>query len=128
VVDRIQTAEGEAGERVAVYAMMLRTYFETYRLAVRGATVLLDDTMGRKEWVKRTLSLGQRMYLAGELELRESLSKMRLETAIDALKDLGVLRYPEANVLGIGEAIDGPATLEELEAQLAAGTRASASN
>jgi glycerol-3-phosphate O-acyltransferase len=124
VVDRIQPAEGEAGERVTNYAMMLRTYFETYRLAVRGATVLLDETMGRKEWVKRTLSVGQRMYLAGELELRESLSKMRLETAIEALKDLGVLRYPEANVLAIGEAIDGPATLEELEAQLAAGTRA----
>ena len=123
VVDRIQPAEGDAGELLSIYAMMLRTYFETYRLAVRGATDLLDDTMGKKEWVKRTLATGQRMYLAGDLELRESLSKMRLDTAINALKDLGVLRFPDANELGIGEAIDGPATLEELEAQLAAGTR-----
>jgi len=29
---------------------------------------------------------------AGDLELRESLSKMRLETAIKALKDLGLIR------------------------------------
>jgi len=123
VADRIQPADGPGGERVVVYAMMLRTYFETYRLAVRGVGALLDGTMGKKEWMKRTMALGQCMYLAGELELRESLSKMRLETSIKALKDLGVLRFPDTNELGIGEAIDGPATLEELEARLEAGTR-----
>jgi glycerol-3-phosphate O-acyltransferase len=123
VADRIQAAEGEAAEQIASYARMLRTYFETYRLAVRGARVLLDGPMGKKDWVKRTLTTGQRMYLAGELELRESLSKMRLDSALDALKDLGVIRIRDGSEIALGAEIDGPATLEELEARLAVGTR-----
>ncbi|RLB53650.1 MAG: hypothetical protein DRJ42_11300, partial [Deltaproteobacteria bacterium] len=123
VAGRIQPADGDAGARVATYAMMLRTYFETYRLAVRGAGALLDQPMARKDWVKRTLVLGNRLYQTGELELRESLSKMRLETALKGLKDLDVIRNADGNEIAIGRAIDGPATLEELEAQLRTGGR-----
>jgi glycerol-3-phosphate O-acyltransferase len=123
VADRIQVADGAPGQRVVSYAMMLRTYFETYRLAVRGVGVLLDGPMGKKEWIKRTMTLGQRMYLRGDLEQRESLSKMRIEGALEALKDLNVLRVRDSNTLFLGEAIDGPATLEELENNLAVGRR-----
>jgi glycerol-3-phosphate O-acyltransferase len=124
VADRIKVADGERGERVATYARMLRTYFETYRLAVRGARVLLDGPMVKKDWVKHTLTTGQRMYIAGELELRESLSKIRLDSTIEALKDLGVIRVRDGNELALGSDIDDLATLEDLETRLAVGTDA----
>ncbi|MEM9071291.1 MAG: 1-acyl-sn-glycerol-3-phosphate acyltransferase [Myxococcota bacterium] len=85
---------GEAARHLDVYAAMLKSYFEAYLLAVRSLSNLDEDGMSRKEWVRRALALGQRMYLAGELELRESMSKPKLETALKALKDLGFVVFP----------------------------------
>jgi len=95
MAEHVRVAEGPKGRQVQVYASMLTTYFESYLLAVRGCRQLLshESPRERKEWVKRTLSLGQRMYLAGELELRESVSKLKLETALKSLKDHGLLKY-----------------------------------
>ncbi len=88
---------GEQGALVPVYAMMLRTYFEAYRLALRGAERQLSAPTTRKEWLKRTLAAGQRLYLAGEIEARESLSGSRVENAIYAMRDLGLVVTPSEN-------------------------------
>jgi hypothetical protein len=50
------------------------------------------DGLPRKDWIKRTLAVGQRLYLAGEIEERESISQPKVENAILALKDHGLLR------------------------------------
>ncbi len=84
---------GNAGEHLDIYAAMIRSYFEAYLLAVGALTLLDEGPMTRKEWVTRTMALGQRMYLAGELELRESISKPKLDNALLALKDLGFIKF-----------------------------------
>ena len=119
LADRIQPAEDQAGEMIVFYAEMVRTYFESYRLALRGAVTLIDRTVGRKEWVKKTLATGRRMYLEGEIELHESLSKLRLDNAVQSLKDLGLVRFLEGDLLGAGEEAPDRETLEQLEARLA---------
>lgn len=84
--------DGEQRWMVRTLSRMLRTYFESYRLAVRSVQLLSDDGVGRKEWLKKTMALGQRMYLAGEIELRESISKPKIESALQAMHDLDLVR------------------------------------
>jgi glycerol-3-phosphate O-acyltransferase len=119
LADRIRPVDGEGSEMIVFYAEMIRTYFESYRLAVRGATMVLDRSVSRKEWVKKTLATGRRMYLEGEIELHESLSKLRLDNAVRSLKDLGLVRFLEGDLLGPGEEAPDRETLEQVEARLA---------
>lgn len=98
------------GSLVPVYATMLRTYFEAYRLAVRALSNLRErGSVKTKEWLKQALARGQKMYLAGEIELRESLSRPKLENALSALRDFGLVRLS-------GECIEPGAALSDDEA------------
>jgi glycerol-3-phosphate O-acyltransferase len=90
-VDRVRPTD-DLGHRVSIYATMVRSYFEAYLLAGRAVQDLPAEGMARKDWMKRSLALGQRLYLAGELEDRESISKHKLETAFQALRDHGLVR------------------------------------
>ncbi len=107
---------GVAGRRVEMYAAMLRAYIEAYLLAVRAVSGLDPEGVDRKGWVKRTLALGQRSYLAGELEHREALSKPKLEAALASLKDQKLVRFgPDETLLPGGKGSE----LVQLERRLA---------
>jgi len=105
-----QATEGAMRHRIERYAMMLQTFFESYLLALRGAEIVLDGPIPRKDWYKRTLALGQQMYLAGEIERRESLSKLKLETALKALQDYRLVQLNE-DILERGEDVESVADL-----------------
>lgn len=90
-VDRIRPTD-DLGHRVTVYACMVRTYFESYMLAGRSLLDLPAEGLSRKDWMKRTLALGDRLYLSGEVEDRESISKHKLENAFQALRDHGLVQ------------------------------------
>ena len=83
----------DLGHRIDIYADLVRTYFEAYALAGRAVLELPPEGLTRKDWYKRALALGQRLYLAGELEDRESISKHKLENALLALKDHGLVHF-----------------------------------
>jgi glycerol-3-phosphate O-acyltransferase len=94
-VDRVRPAEGRPGQRVRIYATMIRSYFEAYWLAAKTLSELPAAGLSRKDWLKRALAIGQRLYLAGEIQDRESISKPKLENALLALKDHGILKLSE---------------------------------
>ncbi|MDB4278774.1 1-acyl-sn-glycerol-3-phosphate acyltransferase [Deltaproteobacteria bacterium] len=112
-----QATEGAVRHRIERYAMMLQTFFESYLLALRGAEIVLDGPIPKKDWYKRTLALGQQMYLAGEIERRESLSKLKLETALKALQDYRLVRL-NGDILERGEGVESVADLHALEPKL----------
>jgi glycerol-3-phosphate O-acyltransferase len=112
-----QATEGLARQRLERYAVMLQTFFESYLLALRGAEIVLDGPIPKKEWYKRTLALGQQMYLAGEIERRESLSKLKLETALKALQDYRLVRL-NGEIVERGEDVTTVADLHALEPKL----------
>ena len=112
-----QATEGQTRQRLERYAVMLQTFFESYLLALRGAEIVLDGPIPKKEWYKRTLALGQQMYLAGEIERRESLSKLKLETALKALQDYELIRL-NGETVERGEKVSGVADLHALEPKL----------
>ncbi len=112
-----QATEGAMRHRLERYAVMLQTFFESYLLALRGAEIVLDGPIPKKDWYKRTLALGQQMYLSGEIERRESLSKLKLETALKALEDYKLVRL-SGDILERGEGIEGVSDLHALEPKL----------
>jgi glycerol-3-phosphate O-acyltransferase len=112
-----QATEGAMRHRLERYAVMLQTFFESYLLALRGAEIVLDGPIPKKDWYKRTLALGQQMYLAGEIERRESLSKLKLETALKALQDYKLVQL-SGDILERGEGVEGVSDLHALEPKL----------
>ena len=117
--DLVRTSEGEKRHRIERYAAMLQTFFESYLLALRGAEIVLDGPIQKKDWYKRTLALGQQMYLAGEIERRESLSKLKLETALRALEDYKLVKH-RGETLERGSGVESVANLHALEPKLTA--------
>ncbi len=113
----VQAPEGIRRQRLERYAAMLQTFFESYLLALRGAEIVLDGPIQKKEWYKRTLALGQQMYLAGEIERRESLSKLKLETALKALHDYKLVNIT-GDTLERGRDVESVAALHALEPKL----------
>jgi hypothetical protein len=57
------------------------------------------------------------MYLAGEIERRESLSKLKLETALKALQDYKLVQL-SGDILERGEGVEGASDLHALEPKL----------
>lgn len=112
-----QATEGAMRHRLERYAVMLQTFFESYLLALRGVEIVLDGPIPKKDWYKRTLALGQQMYLAGEIERRESLSKLKLETALKALQDYKLVQL-NGDILERGEGVEGASDLHALEPKL----------
>ena len=112
-----QATEGETRQRLERYAVMLQTFFESYLLALRGAEIVLDGPIPKKDWYKRTLALGQQMYLAGEIERRESLSKLKLETALKALQDYRLIHL-KGDIVERGDGVSSVADLHALEPKL----------
>jgi glycerol-3-phosphate O-acyltransferase len=116
--DHVAAAPGRAGAILDTYASLLRSYFEAYLLALRSTGMLLErGEMSRKDWTKQALALGQRMYLAGEIVRRESISKPKLETALKALKDYQLVKTSGED-LQPGRVLTDAATLQALEKKL----------
>jgi glycerol-3-phosphate O-acyltransferase len=106
--DVVRRGGGADGRRVGVYAELIRTYFEAYRVALASVRDAHALPVSRKEWGKQTLARARRGLLAGELQLRESASKPKLETALQALHDLGIVRL-EGQEIHAGPAHGDPA-------------------
>jgi glycerol-3-phosphate O-acyltransferase len=114
--DVVRRGGGADGQRVGVYAEMIRTYFEAYRIALESVREPRSLPVSRKEWSKQALARANRAFAAGELELRESVSKPKLETALQALHDLGIVRLDGTDVAagaahGDAALVEGWATL-----------------
>jgi glycerol-3-phosphate O-acyltransferase len=77
------------------YAAILRNFVEGYRVAARGLSALLRGPLLEKDLLKRMIAIGHRMYLAGELERHEAVSKPILQNALLAFKDEGYVQHRE---------------------------------
>jgi glycerol-3-phosphate O-acyltransferase len=76
----------------------MRNFVEGYRVAARGLTLLLKGPLSDKDLVKRTLAIGNRMYLSDDVEMRESVSKPLLQNAVLAFREEGYLRAADGKV------------------------------
>jgi glycerol-3-phosphate O-acyltransferase len=100
------------------YAAIIRNFIEGYRVAARGLATLLRGPLSEKELLKRSLAIGHRMYLAGEIERREAVSKPILQNALLAFKDEGYVQQREGKFL-LTASFDSPDTVQAIEARIA---------
>jgi glycerol-3-phosphate O-acyltransferase len=104
---------------VVLYASMLRNFLEGYRVAARSLSLLLKGPMTLKELGRRTLAMGDRMYLAGEIERRESLSRPCLDNAFLSLLDQGYLRRDNDKKVALASSFDDAAAVRAIESRIA---------
>jgi glycerol-3-phosphate O-acyltransferase len=78
------------------YAGLLKNFVESYRIAARGLGGLEKGPIDSKDLLKQTLATGRLMYLSGEVERAEAVSKPLMENAFAAFQDLGYV----SNVAG----------------------------
>jgi glycerol-3-phosphate O-acyltransferase len=92
VGDTVVMGGREGRARVELYAGALESFVEGYRVAARGLGALVRGPLAQKDLVKKALTSGQRMFLAGEIQRREAVSRPTVENAIAAFVDQGYLR------------------------------------
>jgi len=88
---------------LVLYSAVIRNFLEGYWVAARALTELVKVPLGEKELLKRTIAIGNRAFLAGELERSEAVSKSILANAFQAFVDHGFLTLRD-NKLDLADA------------------------
>ncbi len=68
-------------------AQILVNYLEGYQVAARTLSLAIEQPLAVKEFLKRALTTGNRMFFAGEILRRESVTKPILRNALVAFAD-----------------------------------------
>ncbi len=76
---------------LVLYSAVLRNFLEGYWVAARALSELVKAPLAEKELLKRCIALGNRAFLAGDLERSEAVSKSILANAFQAFVDHGFL-------------------------------------
>jgi glycerol-3-phosphate O-acyltransferase len=88
-------SEGEGRERAILHVRMIRSFLEGYRIAARACAALLKGPALPKDLAKRAMTVGERMFLAGEIAGREAVTRPVIENAFLAFVDQGYLGRTE---------------------------------
>ncbi|MGO8998148.1 MAG: 1-acyl-sn-glycerol-3-phosphate acyltransferase [Polyangiaceae bacterium] len=108
----------DARANVVFYAQVVRNFVEGYRIAARGLAALLKGPLPPKDLVRRALATGERMFLAGEIERREAVSRPLFENAHGAFVDQGYLTRDDGK-LRLADSFDSQAAVRTIEARIA---------
>ena len=96
---RALAPHGEDGrQQIELYARLLANFVEGYRIAARGLAVLLRGAVSTREVVRRAMTTGERMFLAGEIARREAVSSPLLENAYASFIDQGYVSRKEGKL------------------------------
>jgi glycerol-3-phosphate O-acyltransferase len=102
---------------IEFYSSIVLTFLESYRVAARGLTALLKGPMQQKDLVKRALAAGDRMFLAGEIERREAVSRPTIENAYLAFTDQGYISLSQGK-LSLTESFATQAAVRAIESKV----------
>jgi len=87
----VRFGSDEGRRRVTLYKSIVKNFVEGYRVAARGLTALLKAPLAPKDLTRRAIAIGERLYLAGEIERREAISAPLMENAFASFVDQGYL-------------------------------------
>jgi glycerol-3-phosphate O-acyltransferase len=115
----IAPTQGEHLGAVGIYANLMRNFIEGYRIAARALTNQLRGSLSQKDFVKRAMSLGERMFLAGEITCREAVSRPLLENALSAFSDQGYVERDGDGKFRLTASYAQAETVHTIEAKVA---------
>jgi len=111
--------DGWNGEAwIDFYASVARTFLESYRVAARGLTALQKGPASQKDLVKKALAVGERMFLAGEIERPEAVTSPTIANAYLAFADQGYVSVSQGKV-SLAESFATPAAMAAIESKIA---------
>jgi glycerol-3-phosphate O-acyltransferase len=114
--------KGDDGrEQVTLHARLVENSIEGYRIAARGLTALLRGPLPPKDLVKRSMTLGEKMFLAGDVARREAVSQPLLENAYASFVDLGYLARVDGR-LALTPSYSTPSAVATVEARIVSTT------
>jgi glycerol-3-phosphate O-acyltransferase len=99
------------------YAAILRNFLEGYRVAARSLRAVLERPQAEKDLSRKALAMGQHMFLEGEIQRWEAVSKPIFAGAYSAFADQGYLVHRESKYHA-GAELTSAATIDELEQRL----------
>jgi glycerol-3-phosphate O-acyltransferase len=121
--DRVSLGPGREGMDgrawVAFYASVVRNFIESYRVAARALRVLVRGPLPQKDLAARALRIGERMFLGGEIERSEAVSRPVLENAFAAFLDEGYLQRTDGK-LALTESFLSEEAAQAIEGRIAA--------
>jgi glycerol-3-phosphate O-acyltransferase len=100
------------------YASALRNFVEGYRVAARALSLLLKGSMTDKDFLRRALVVGDRMFLAGDIEMREAVSKPLIQNALRVFREEGYLEQQEDGKYTLAESFASAETVGAIEGRL----------
>ncbi|HMJ55261.1 MAG TPA: 1-acyl-sn-glycerol-3-phosphate acyltransferase [Polyangiaceae bacterium] len=111
--------DGWSGEAwIDFYASVARTFLESYRIAARGLAALQKGPANQKDLVKRALAAGERMFLAGEIERPEAVTRPTIANAYLAFADQGYVSASQGKI-ALAESFATAAALAAIESKIA---------
>ncbi|MDP9152023.1 MAG: 1-acyl-sn-glycerol-3-phosphate acyltransferase [Myxococcota bacterium] len=112
--------QGDDGrEQIELYARLLENFLEGYRVAARGLGALLRGPQASKDVVKRAITAGERMFMAGEIARREAVSRPVIENAYASFVDQGYLSRSDGKLV-LTESYASASAVATIEARVAA--------
>jgi glycerol-3-phosphate O-acyltransferase len=100
-----------------LYGAVLRNFLEGYWVAARVLAELVKAPLAEKELLKRGIALGNRAFLAGEIERSEAVSKSIFANAFQAFVDHGFLAMRD-NKLDLADAFASDSGAREVSERL----------
>lgn len=110
---------GESRARVLLYTRMIRSFLDGYRVAARTIAALVKGPVAPKDLAKRAITVGERMFLSGEIECREGVSRPVIENAFLAFVDQGYVGRSEGKYV-LAESFANPDAVRTIEGRIAA--------
>jgi glycerol-3-phosphate O-acyltransferase len=100
------------------HARHLESYLDAYRITARTLRVLVHGALAQKDFVTRTLAVGRQMFLGGEINRREAVSRPTIENALLAFADAGFIKKSLEKV-ELTERYAGENNVRKVEAEIA---------
>jgi glycerol-3-phosphate O-acyltransferase len=119
------SGEGRAGDAnegrasAILHARMIKSFVEGYRVAARSCAALAKGPLAPKDLAKRAMTIGERMFLAGEIAGREAITRPVVENAYLAFVDQGYLTRTDGKY-ALPESYATPEAVRVVEGRIAA--------
>ncbi len=114
----VSVGQGEPALSVTLYAELVRSFLESYRIAARGLSLLLRGPLALKDVAKRCIAMGERMFLQEEVLRCEAVSRPVIENAFAAFIDEGYLVRTEGK-LALAESYATAGAVKTIESRIA---------
>jgi len=83
--------KGKGNKKLKPYADLIHNYLESFWIVMRSCLYLKKNPLTKKDWLKKIMALGDRMYRKGEVLRKEALSQANYLNVIIYLEDAGLI-------------------------------------